>query len=62
MGAVATTEQAIINEAHRRGFAAAHDRVREVQGDTTVVGVRVAFPKKGFTDRQYDLNNHIQCV
>ncbi len=58
MGAVATTEQAIINEAHRRGFVVP-DRVREVQGDTTAAGAYVAFPKKGFHEwiGSMDLNS-----
>ena len=49
MGAVATTEQAIINEAHRRGFVIA-DRVRRSvqKEDTQAAGAYVAFPKKGF--------------
>jgi DNA polymerase elongation subunit (family B) len=47
MGAVATTEQAIINEAHRRGFVVP-DRKREENSDTQAAGAYVAFPKKGF--------------
>jgi DNA polymerase elongation subunit (family B) len=47
MGAVATTEQAIINEAHRRGFVVP-DRNREAGDDTQAAGAYVAFPKKGF--------------
>ena len=49
MGAVATTEQAIINEAHRRGFVVP-DRVRGERGDTQAAGAYVAFPKKGYHD------------
>ena len=61
MGAVATTEQAIINEAHRRGFVVP-DRVREVQGDTTAAGVHVVFPRKvSEWIGSMDLNSHI-CV
>jgi DNA polymerase elongation subunit (family B) len=47
MGAVATTEQAIINEAHRRGFIVP-DRNRSERGDTQAAGAYVAFPKKGY--------------
>ena len=47
MGAVATTEQAIINEAHRRGFVVP-DRKREENTDTQAAGAYVAFPKKGY--------------
>jgi len=47
MGAVATTEQAIINEAHRRGFVVP-DRNRSSQEDSQAAGAYVAFPKKGF--------------
>lgn len=46
MGAVATTEQAIINEAHRRGFVVP-DRERG-EKDGKAAGAYVAFPKKGF--------------
>lgn len=49
MGAVATTEQAIINEAHRRGFVVP-DRIRGERGDTQAAGAYVAFPKKGYHD------------
>lgn len=49
MGAVATTEQAIINEAHRRGFVVP-DRVREDKENTQAAGAYVAFPKKGYHD------------
>ena len=45
MGAVAVTEQAIINEAHRRGFQVQN---RKEQGsDTQAAGAYVAHPKKG---------------
>jgi len=47
MGAVATTEQAIINEAHRRGFVVP-DRRRQQKEDTQAAGAYVAFPKKGY--------------
>ena len=49
MGAVATTEQAIINEAHRRGVVVP-DRIRNDRGDTQAAGAYVAFPKKGYHD------------
>ena len=48
MGAVATTEQAIINESHRRGFVVP-DRIRSSDNaDTQAAGAYVAFPKKGY--------------
>jgi DNA polymerase elongation subunit (family B) len=46
MGAVATTEQAIINEAHRRGFVV-RDRERG-EKDGKAAGAYVAAPKKGY--------------
>ncbi len=45
MGAVAVTEQAIINEAHRRGMIVPN-RVHK-EGDTQAAGAYVAYPKKG---------------
>lgn len=45
MGAVAVTEQAIINEAHRRGMQVPNRRDRD--GDTQAAGAYVAYPKKG---------------
>lgn len=45
MGAVATTEQAIINEAHRRGYIVP-DRKRDTK-DSAAAGAWVAVPKKG---------------
>ena len=48
MGAVAVTEQAIINEAHRRGMVVPN-RVNH-QGDTQAAGAYVAYPKKGIHD------------
>jgi DNA polymerase elongation subunit (family B) len=45
MGAVAVTEQAIINEAHRRGLQVPNRKVHE--GNTQAAGAYVAFPKKG---------------
>lgn len=47
MGAVATTEQAIINEAHRRGYVVP-DRRKGDHTDTQAAGAYVAFPKKGY--------------
>lgn len=46
MGAVATTEQAIINEAHRRGFVVP-DRSHE-EKDSKAAGAFVATPRKGY--------------
>ena len=45
MGAVAVTEQAIINEAHRRGMQVP-DRKQRPE-DTQAAGAYVAYPKKG---------------
>lgn len=47
MGAVAVTEQAIINEAHQRGLIVQNRRNRDEQGDTQAAGAYVAYPKKG---------------
>jgi len=47
MGAVAVTEQAIINEAHRRGMIVQNRRNRDDQGETQAAGAYVAYPKKG---------------
>lgn len=47
MGAVATTEQAIINECHRRDMVVP-DRNRGQTEDSQAAGAYVAFPKKGF--------------
>ena len=46
MGAVAVTEQAIINEAHRRGMIVP-SRSRRDDEDTQAAGAYVAYPKKG---------------
>ena len=58
MGAVATTEQAIINEAHRRGYVVP-DRKRIQKEDTQAAGAYVAFPKKGYHEwvGSMDLNS-----
>jgi DNA polymerase elongation subunit (family B) len=47
MGAVATTEQAIINEAHSQGLVVPNRKAREEDGDTQAAGAYVAYPKKG---------------
>ena len=47
MGAVAVTEQAIINEAHKRGFIVPNRISRDADIDTQAAGAYVAFPKKG---------------
>jgi DNA polymerase elongation subunit (family B) len=47
MGAVAVTEQAIINEAHKRGFIVPNRISRDEEIDTQAAGAYVAFPKKG---------------
>src|SRR5210317_1235972 len=46
MGAVAVTEQGIINEAHRRGFIVPN-RIRREPGSEPAAGAYVAYPKKG---------------
>ena len=45
MGAVAVTEQAIINESHNRGLQVPNRR--EHEGNTAAAGAYVAYPKKG---------------
>jgi DNA polymerase elongation subunit (family B) len=47
MGAVAVTEQAIINEAHSRGMVVPNRRSRDDQGETQAAGAYVAYPKRG---------------
>lgn len=47
MGAVATTEQAIINEAHRRGFVVP-DRRKDTHEDDQAAGAYVASPRRGY--------------
>ena len=49
MGAVAVTEQGIINEAHRRGMVVP-DRIRREPGSDPAAGAYVAYPKKGLHD------------
>jgi DNA polymerase elongation subunit (family B) len=47
MGAVAVTEQAIINEAHRRGMVVPNRKQKTDTSETQVAGAYVAYPKKG---------------
>ena len=47
MGAVAVTEQAIINEAHRRGFIVPNRLQRDPNESNQAAGAYVAYPKKG---------------
>ena len=47
MGAVAVTEQAIIIEAHERGFVVPNRKERLTDEDTQAAGAYVAYPKKG---------------
>jgi DNA polymerase elongation subunit (family B) len=47
MGAVAVTEQAIINEAHERGMVVPNRKQRLTDDDTQAAGAYVATPKKG---------------
>ena len=50
MGAVAVTEQAIINEAHHRGTIVPTRKNRDDLTDTQAAGAYVAVPKKGLHD------------
>ena len=50
MGAVAVTEQAIINEAHRQGLVVQNRKNRDESNDTQAAGAYVAYPKKGMHD------------
>jgi DNA polymerase elongation subunit (family B) len=50
MGAVAVTEQAIINEAHRRGFQVPNRQKRDENADNQAAGAYVAYPKEGLQD------------
>ena len=58
LGAVAMTDQAIINEAHSRGLMVI-DRNRSEGGQTQAAGAYVAYPKKGLHDwiGSMDLNS-----
>ena len=50
MGAVAVTEQAIINECHRRGFQVPNRKKMDEREDTAAAGAYVAYPKEGIQD------------
>ena len=50
MGAVAVTEQAIINEAHRRGFQVPNRPKMDERENTNAAGAYVAYPKEGIQD------------
>ena len=50
MGAVAVTEQAIINEAHRRGFQVPNRPKRDEDANNQAAGAYVAYPKEGLQD------------
>jgi DNA polymerase elongation subunit (family B) len=50
MGAVAVTEQAIINEAHRRGFQVPNRPKMDDRENTAAAGAYVAYPKEGIHD------------
>jgi DNA polymerase elongation subunit (family B) len=47
MGAVAVTEQAIINEAHERGMVVPNRQPRNDNADNQAAGAYVAYPRKG---------------
>jgi DNA polymerase elongation subunit (family B) len=47
MGAVAVTEQAIINEAHERGMVVPNRKQRNDSADHQAAGAYVAYPRKG---------------
>jgi DNA polymerase elongation subunit (family B) len=47
MGAVAVTEQGIVNEAHNRGLQVQNRKNRDHEENTQAAGAYVAFPKKG---------------
>ena len=50
MGAVAVTEQAIVNEAHHRGMIVPSRPRRDDTENTQAAGAYVAYPKKGLHD------------
>ena len=50
MGAVAVTEQAIVNEAHYRGLIVPSRPVRDEDAVNQAAGAYVAYPKKGLHD------------
>ena len=47
MGAVAVTEQAIVNEAHHRGLIVPSRPIRDEEANNQAAGAYVAYPKKG---------------
>ena len=50
MGAVAVTEQAIINECHRRGMQVPNRNKKDDSEDAGAAGAYVAYPKEGLQD------------
>ena len=50
MGAVAVTEQAIVNEAHHRGLIVPSRALRDEDANNQAAGAYVAYPKKGLHD------------
>jgi len=50
MGAVAVTEQAIVNEAHHRGLIVPSRPIRDEDANNQAAGAYVAYPKKGLHD------------
>jgi DNA polymerase elongation subunit (family B) len=50
MGAVAVTEQAIVNEAHHRGLIVPSRPKRDEEANNQAAGAYVAYPKKGIHD------------
>jgi len=50
MGAVAVTEQAIINESHRRGFVVPNRTKMDDRESSAAAGAYVAYPKEGIQD------------
>jgi len=50
MGAVAVTEQAIVNEAHHRGLIVPSRPKRDEEENNQAAGAYVAYPKKGLHD------------
>ena len=50
MGAVAVTEQAIVNEAHHRGLIVPSRAHRDEDANNQAAGAYVAYPKKGLHD------------
>ena len=50
MGAVAVTDQAIINEAHERGMVVPNRKQQLTDDNTQAAGAYVAYPKKGMSE------------